>query len=290
MTDEQIIGRVRGGETRMFGELVRRYQDPVYGMALRFLGSASDAEDVAQEVFLRVFPGPGGVQGRCEVLHVAVPHHLQSLHRLAAQEPEAGPRDARPGRGGRLAGRRQGRPGRGPPGAEEQREAVRDALDALDEKYRSVVVLHYYQKLSYEQIAEVLDMPAEDRRDPAVQGAKDAPGEPGERRAGRRRMRCAHVGPLVERYVDGALIPARPRRIAAHAQSCARCTARIEAARTLQGDLAAGPARPAPRGFGPAVMDAVYREALRGGVRAEAGMARRRRAVRPPRSATAGSA
>ena len=83
-------------------------------------------------------------------------------------------------------------------------------------------------------------------------------------------MRCAQVGPLVERYVDGALDTARAARIAAHAETCARCRARIDAARTLQGILAVGPALHAPRGFASAVMDAVYREALvHGGVRAE---------------------
>ncbi len=43
--------------------------------------------------------------------------------------------------------------------AAEERERVRGALDSLDEKYRSVVMMLYYQKLSYEQIAAVLDVP-----------------------------------------------------------------------------------------------------------------------------------
>ena len=47
-TDDELIGRVRRGETRHFAELVQRYQDPVYGMTLRFIGSAVDAEDLAQ--------------------------------------------------------------------------------------------------------------------------------------------------------------------------------------------------------------------------------------------------
>ena len=41
----------------------------------------------------------------------------------------------------------------------EERNRVRRALDDLEEKYRVVVVLHYYQKLPYEQIAVVLDVP-----------------------------------------------------------------------------------------------------------------------------------
>ena len=67
MTDEQIIGRVRGGETRAFGELVARYQDSVYGMALRFVGGRGDAEDVAQEVFLRAYRGLEGFKGNAKL-------------------------------------------------------------------------------------------------------------------------------------------------------------------------------------------------------------------------------
>ena len=63
MTDEQIISRVRGGETRMFGELVQRHQDPVFGMALRFVGGRADAEDIAQEAFLRAYNGLDAFKG-----------------------------------------------------------------------------------------------------------------------------------------------------------------------------------------------------------------------------------
>jgi len=157
MTDEQIVGRVRRGETRMFGELVRRYQDSVFAMAVRFVGSRTEAEDIAQEVFLRVHRGIEGFKGDAKF--------STWLYRI----------------GWNLCTdwlRRNRKPGRAPAAietedalpdgrvdleegvlAEEERERVRTALAGLDEIYRSVVILLYYQKLSYEQIAEVLDVP-----------------------------------------------------------------------------------------------------------------------------------
>jgi RNA polymerase sigma-70 factor (ECF subfamily) len=157
MTDEQIIGRVRGGETRMFGELVRRYQDPVYGMVARFVGGSEDAQDVAQEVFLRVFRGLDGFKGESKFSTwlYRITYNLcadwlrrnRRPDRSAAAVEEA---DSLPdGRVDLEEGFLE----------EEQRVAVRHALSELDEKYRSVVDLHYYQKLSYDQIAVVLDMP-----------------------------------------------------------------------------------------------------------------------------------
>jgi anti-sigma factor RsiW len=75
-------------------------------------------------------------------------------------------------------------------------------------------------------------------------------------------MRCAQVGPLVERYVDGVLDQLSASRVRAHAVTCDRCRARIDAARSLEGFLSVPPAVHAPRGFASRVMDAVYREAL----------------------------
>ena len=157
MTDEQIIGRVRGGETRMFGELVRRYQDPVYGMATRFVGRGEDGQDIAQEVFLRVFRGLEHFKGEARFSTWL----YRITWNLCADWLR---RNRRPDRqitvveeAGSIA---DGRVDLEEDLLEaEQRDAVRKALDGLDERYRSVVVLHYYQKLSYDQIAEVLDMP-----------------------------------------------------------------------------------------------------------------------------------
>jgi RNA polymerase sigma-70 factor (ECF subfamily) len=157
MTDEQIIGRVRDGETRTFGELVRRYQDTVYGMVVRFVGRSDDAQDIAQEVFLRVFRGLDGFKGESKFSTWL----YRITWNLCADWLR---RNRRPDR--RVAGMEEA--DSLPDGRtdleegfleEEQREALRRALDTLDEKYRSVVVLHYYQKLSYDQIAEILDMP-----------------------------------------------------------------------------------------------------------------------------------
>jgi RNA polymerase sigma factor (sigma-70 family) len=156
-SDDELIARVRTGETRLFEELVRRYQDPVYGMALRFVGSTSDAQDVAQEAFLRAFRGIAGFKGEARFSTWL----YRITYNLCADWL-----------------RRQRKPGRRPAPfteaeevaddrvdleegllAREEREKVRRALDGLDEIYRSVILLLYYQRLSYEQIAGVLGVP-----------------------------------------------------------------------------------------------------------------------------------
>jgi RNA polymerase sigma-70 factor (ECF subfamily) len=157
MTDEQLIGRVRGGETRLFGELVRRYQDPVFAMALRLLGSTRDAEDVAQEAFLRVHRGLEGFKGDAKF--------STWLYRITCNLcTDVLRRDRGPGRATLALDETAEM---ADPGVSfeqkvldaEERQSLRDALEGLSERYRTLVVLHYYQGLPYQQIAEVLGMP-----------------------------------------------------------------------------------------------------------------------------------
>ena len=54
-TDWELVGRARSGETGAFAELVERYQVPVIRFCRRMVGSQQDAEDIAQESFVRVY-------------------------------------------------------------------------------------------------------------------------------------------------------------------------------------------------------------------------------------------
>jgi len=55
LSDNQIIERTLAGETEAFNTLVRRWENPIYGLSLRMLGRDEDARDVCQETFLAAF-------------------------------------------------------------------------------------------------------------------------------------------------------------------------------------------------------------------------------------------
>jgi RNA polymerase sigma-70 factor (ECF subfamily) len=156
MTDEEIISHVLRGDTGLFAELVRRHQDSVYGMALRFTGTPSDVEDVSQEAFLKVFRSLRGYRGEARVstwlFRIVYNLCIDWLRKKGRSGSRAVPSveerdipDNRSSVEGDVLSR-------------EDKERVRGALDGLEERYRSVIMLLYYQDLSYGEISEVLNI------------------------------------------------------------------------------------------------------------------------------------
>jgi RNA polymerase sigma-70 factor (ECF subfamily) len=152
----EFLSRLRAGDRLAFEELVRTQQHRVYGLALRMLGNAAEAQDVAQEVFLRAHRGLAEFRGdaRLSTWLYAIVSRL-CLNRLAGGErrltrdgEEALSRiaDARPGPDQTLE---QG----------ELAEALSRAIGELPEERRIVVVLRDIEGLAYEEIAEVLELP-----------------------------------------------------------------------------------------------------------------------------------
>ena len=152
----EFLSRLRAGDRRAFEELVRTQQHRVYGLALRMLGNAAEAQDVAQEAFLRAHRGLAEFRGdaRLSTWLYAIVSRL-CLNRLAGGErrlardgEEALSRiaDARPGPDQTLE---QG----------EIEEALHRAIGELPEERRIVVVLRDVEGLAYEEIADVLELP-----------------------------------------------------------------------------------------------------------------------------------
>lgn len=155
--DRDLILRARRGETEAFGELVERHQTAVFNVCYRLVGERREAEDMAQEAFIRAYTRlesydverPFGPWMRRVAANVCL-NRLESLPAAAAAiDEERDPDD----------------PSQRPEPAAEQRdeaERVRLALLSLPPHYRTVLELRHYQELSYEEIAETLHLPLSD--------------------------------------------------------------------------------------------------------------------------------
>ena len=147
--DDELIERARDGDTAAYGELVRRYEQVAFRTAYAVCGDAAEAEDAAQEAFVKAYAAlPRFRRGRA-VAAVAAAHRRE---RGAQPPPRRGPAGAPGGAGGARRARRA------VPAA---RRASRDgpllaALARLDAPHREIVVLRHLLDLSEAECAEVL--------------------------------------------------------------------------------------------------------------------------------------
>jgi len=151
----RFLDRLRAGDVPAFEELVMTYQHRVFGVALRMLGSRAEAEEVAQEAFVRAHRALGEFRGDAKLSTwlYAITSRL-CLNRLASGE-------RRMTRQGEDALLRLSDAGPRPDAALERRElesALGRAIAELPEDRRIVVVLRDIEGLSYEEIAQVLEL------------------------------------------------------------------------------------------------------------------------------------
>jgi RNA polymerase sigma-70 factor (ECF subfamily) len=154
--ERTLVDRVRAGEPRAFEVLVRTYQHRVFGVAARMLGNTAEAEEVAQEVFLRVHRAIGEFRGEAKLSTwlYTITSRL-CLGRL-------GGRERRVARDGEEVLTRLASGEADPAAALERSElegALHRAIAELPEDRRVVVVLRDLEGLAYEEIAAALELP-----------------------------------------------------------------------------------------------------------------------------------
>jgi RNA polymerase sigma factor (sigma-70 family) len=153
----QLVGR---GDTKAFEELVERHQALVAGTVARMLGSNSDVEDIAQQVFIRVWKSARRYKPRAKfttwllkITRNLVFNELRRTKRRAQipLDPTVGADEPA------LKDERNPAPDASLLEVELQK-AIEEAIMHLPDTQRMALVLRRYEQLSYEQIAEVLDL------------------------------------------------------------------------------------------------------------------------------------
>jgi RNA polymerase sigma-70 factor (ECF subfamily) len=146
------ISRVQGGDKEAFAELVNAYKDMVYTVCLRMLNTEADAEEAAQDVFVKAYRSIGSFQSRAKfstwLYRIAYNHCISVIRKkvklidLVDDIPE-GEVDE-----GELNGLESISAG-------ERSKYLKMAIESLAETDAVVVTLFYYDELSLEEIATV---------------------------------------------------------------------------------------------------------------------------------------
>ena len=161
--DTDLMLRIKNGDRDAFRQLVERHKLSVLNLCLRFTGNREDAEDLSQEVFLRIFKAAPNYEVKAAfttwlyriTMNLCLNYQRRKKvlqffslnHNKNSNSPNTD-------RILQIAGTER-------PDTEyekvELRKQVQNAIQSLPENQRTVVILYRYQNLSYKEIAEVLN-------------------------------------------------------------------------------------------------------------------------------------
>ncbi len=166
--ESKLIERLVARDERAFNELVRTYERRVFGLVLRMLGSRAEAEDLTQEVFVQVFKAIGTFRGdsklstwiyriavnlcknRSKYLRVRHTGEQDQLDDVADRLPLSQARNANVAQIERPDEAMAGR---------QVEVIVRESIAEVDENFRECLILCDVEELSYEEIAEITQLP-----------------------------------------------------------------------------------------------------------------------------------
>ena len=153
--DLELVRASLDGDASAFGQLLSSYETMVYNLVLRMIRHREEAQDITQEVFINAYTHLADYDhGRpfvAWILGIARNQTLYRLRGLKRREVASDTIEDRPATGleGDSHERAQNR--------ELEREVLK-CLDALPEKYRTVIVMRHLLERSYQEISDVLAM------------------------------------------------------------------------------------------------------------------------------------
>ena len=157
LADEESISLVRRGDAEAFAVLYDRHSRAAYSLAYRMMGERQSAEDLVQEVFLKVWRGAGSYRAergsvRTWILSIVHNRGIDQLRSTASrrrmqEKVEASAPRSQPSEAFAQSWRNS------------QREQVREALSALPEEQLKILELAYFSGYTHVEIAGLLELP-----------------------------------------------------------------------------------------------------------------------------------
>jgi RNA polymerase sigma-70 factor (ECF subfamily) len=155
------MARVKQGDEAAFRELIEAHQHRIIGTVAKMLGDAADAEDIAQQVFIRVWKSAARYEPTAKfttwlfkITRNLVFNEFRRRKRHPAQSLDAVDRDDRPMQA-------EDHTVKAPDTSlldDEMQAAIQRAIDELPETQRMAVILRRYDDIPYEEIGEILDL------------------------------------------------------------------------------------------------------------------------------------
>lgn len=161
LSDEQIVEIAVSKDPDAFGEIVKRWERKIFALCFGMLSREEDARDAAQETFISAYRNLGSFRGEAKVsswLHRIAVNQCLTKQRRTKVRSESSLEDENGSNESRFAAPEKVSPAR----VAEQNEridAVRTAVNALPADLREVIIMKEFQELTFQEIAEALELP-----------------------------------------------------------------------------------------------------------------------------------
>lgn len=161
--EKRLIKQAKRGDREAFAEIVELYKDKIFQLAYRMTGNRQEAEDIAQETFLRVYANINqyneGYKFSTWIYRIAT---NLCIDRARKKKPDFSLDEKAAGTEGLDWYSRLSSPDKTPEETvvtQELQNHVQDAITQLSPKYRSIMILRYIEDLSLQEISELLKLP-----------------------------------------------------------------------------------------------------------------------------------
>ena len=151
MTDQneaRLVKRAKQGDMHAFEELIIQHEKIVYNVALRMMNHSEDAKDISQEVFLKAYRNIGNFDERSQfstwIYRITANTCIDEMRKRKGRQSFSLEEELESEEGSMLR--------------EEQKSEILQALESLSPEHKVAVILRDIKGLSYEEIAEILEL------------------------------------------------------------------------------------------------------------------------------------
>jgi RNA polymerase sigma-70 factor (ECF subfamily) len=161
--DFNLVSKAKEGDQKAYAEIMQRYKDSIYFMALKMVNNKDDAMDLTVETFAKAFENLGKYKPEYAfstwLFRIATNNSIDFIRKKRLNLVSLDNLNEEQGEDKYLQFRAEGLNPEEISIRKQESEKLKNMVEQLPLRYRTLIVLRYYEELSYEEIAKQVDIP-----------------------------------------------------------------------------------------------------------------------------------
>jgi RNA polymerase sigma factor (sigma-70 family) len=161
--DFNLVSKAKEGDQKAYAEIMQRYKDSIYFMALKMVNNKDDAMDLTVETFAKAFENLGKYKPEYAfstwLFRIATNNSIDFIRKKRLNVVSLDTLTEEQGEDKYLQVRAEGLNPEETSIRKQESEKLKNMVEQLPLRYRTLIILRYYEELSYEEIAKQVDIP-----------------------------------------------------------------------------------------------------------------------------------